>query len=167
VKRTPSRSRAGNVEGAIVAAFFDIANHLGRRGEHLAQRGGLTTQQWLILLEVGGDESFRRARRAAARPREGILPSEIADGRGVTRATVSAVVTQLQRRGLVEQQGDAEDKRRRRLVITAEGRRVLDGLEPERVSANQRLLQRLTAAERAELLRGLQECLRGLTSDAT
>lgn len=146
-------------EEAIIVALFDIANHLARRGERLARRAGLTTQQWLVLLEIAGDPSFRRARGASGSGQGGVLPSEIATGRGVSRATVSAVVAQLERLGLIEQVDDPSDGRRRRLQITSDGRSALADIEPERRRTNRRLLGTLAPRERDAFLRYLQGCL--------
>ena len=74
-----------------------------RRGERLAAEAGLTTQQWIVLLQIAGDPNFPGAPRR--RP-VGVLPSEIAAARGVSRATVSAIVSALLERGLVEQIAD-------------------------------------------------------------
>ncbi len=160
---TPRRP-AATTEESIVHVLFDLANHLARRGERLAGQAGLTTQQWIVLLQIAGDPNFPGA--PARRP-AGILPSEIASARGVSRATVSAVVAQLTQRGLIEQVADDADLRRRRLVPTAAGQRVLAELAPVRRAANRRLFARLGAAERAELLRLLRGALASLDPTAT
>jgi DNA-binding MarR family transcriptional regulator len=156
--RSGGRRERASTEEAIIVAFFDIANHLARRGERLARQAGLTTQQWLVLLEIAGDPSFRKARGSGAAP-EGILPSEIAQARGVSRATVSALVAQLLKLGLIRDVEDPEDGRRRRLQITPAGERALATIEPVRKEANRRLLAGLTPPERDALLRYLQATL--------
>lgn len=156
----PRRRRlASATEESIVHALFDLANHLTRRGERLAGEAGLTTQQWVVLLQIAGDPNFPRAPKV--RP-DGVLPSEIAAARGVSRATVSAVVAALVERGLVEQTSDDEDKRRRRLRITAAGDRVVGALDPMRRRANRRLFAPLSAAQREELLTLLRQCMASL-----
>ena len=157
---SPRRRRlAAATEEAIVHALFDLANHLARRGERLAGEAGLTTQQWIVLLQVAGDPNFPRPPKASP---EGILPSEIAAARGVSRATVSAVIAALVERGLVEQVTDDEDKRRRRLRITEAGERVVGTMDPVRRRANRRLLEPLSATQREELLAMLRTCLDSL-----
>jgi len=156
--RRGGRRERASTEEAIIVAFFDIANHLARRGERMARQAGLTTQQWLVLLEVAGDPSFRKARGIGAAP-EGILPSEIAQARGVSRATVSALVAQLLRLGLIRDVEDPEDGRRRRLLITPAGERALSTIEPIRKEANRRLLAALPPADREALLGYLQATL--------
>jgi len=164
MSRTKPQSETGEMEGAIVVALLDVASHLQRRGERLAQRGNLTTQQWMVLLEIAGDPSFGRA-RGLSLPTDGVLPSTIARGRGVSRATVSALVAELERQGLIRQIDDAEDRRRRRLQITAAGRRALAAIEPDRRRANRRLVAPLSASEQAALLDQLQRCLAVLLAE--
>jgi DNA-binding MarR family transcriptional regulator len=159
VGSTRKRRPAAGTEEAIVHALFDLANHLVRRGEKLAGEAGLTTQQWIVLLQIAGDPNFPGAPRK--RP-DGVLPSEIAAARGVSRATVSAVVSALVDRGLVASIADDADKRRRRLVTTADGDRVVKRLDPIRRKANRRLFGPLTDDERGELLRLLGACLSSL-----
>lgn len=142
-------------EEAIVLALFDLANHLQRRGEQLAATAGLTTQQWLVLLQIGGDPNFPSAPTAGGT----ILASDIARARGVTRATVSAVVTALERRGLIVAASDARDARRRRLALTPAGAELLAALQPARGAANRRLLGGLAARDRARFLGYLDHCL--------
>jgi DNA-binding MarR family transcriptional regulator len=163
-----SRSQAA-VEEAIVVSFFDIANHLARRGEALARRAGLSTPQWLALLEIGGDSSFGARRSAAQAERtkgagRGVLASEMADRRGVSRATMSVLVAQLIKLGYVRCDADPEDGRRKLLQLTPDGRQALDAIEPMRRQANRRLLGALSPEERTLLARALGSCLDLLTA---
>jgi DNA-binding MarR family transcriptional regulator len=150
---------AAATEESIVHTLFDLANHLMRRGEKLASEAGLTTQQWIVLLQIAGDPNFPGAPK---RRQAGVLASEIASARGVSRATVSAVVGALVERGLVEDQADEADRRRRRLTTTDLGDQVIAQLAPIRRRANRRLFAGLAAGERDELLRLLRHCLDSL-----
>ncbi|MBL9015972.1 MAG: MarR family transcriptional regulator [Myxococcales bacterium] len=143
-------------EEAVVLAVFDLANHLQRRGEALAATGGLTTQQWLVLLQIAGDPNFpERAHDDEHR----VLASDIARVRGVSRATVSAVIGALRGRGLVEEQADPDDRRKRYLTITSAGAALIEELDPHRRAANRRLFSGFTREERAQLLHLLRRCL--------
>lgn len=140
-------------------ALFDLANHLVRRGEDLARQSGITTQQWILLLHIAGDPNFTSFDDEERDP-EGVLPSEIARARGVSRANVSALMSGLVDRGLVRQKKDKRDGRRKRVVVTAAGKRALAKIDPTRREANRRLLANLSATERKRFLTSLQECLR-------
>jgi DNA-binding MarR family transcriptional regulator len=149
-----------SVEESIVLAVLDLSNQLGKLGEGLAAHAGLTTQQWLILLQVAGDPNFHQPGGRAARPSGGVLGSEIALARGVSRASVSTLVAQLLGKRLIRRQPEAGDRRRKGLSITAKGRTALARLDASRRLANRVLLAELSARERAALLRSLHACLR-------
>ena len=147
-----------STEESLILTLLDLANHLTRNGGRIAQQEGLTAQQWLLLLQIAGDPNFPGAKRSTS----GVLPSEIASARGVTRATVSIVVRGLVERGLVEQHSDPDDKRRRRLQLTRKGEQALAALQPARLAANRRLFARLNARQRKSLLTALETCLETL-----
>ncbi len=153
-----------SVEEAIVLHLFDLANHLGRLGETLAARVGLTTQQWVVLLQVAGDSSFPGA--SGPDRQQDVLPSEIAEARGVTRASVSALVSILLRKGLVRIANDPSDRRRKRLTLTTFGQTALARTEPLRRNANQQLFAPLAPAERERFLEYLERCLTALDDAA-
>ncbi|HLL24466.1 MAG TPA: MarR family transcriptional regulator [Kofleriaceae bacterium] len=159
-RATPPRGvrLAEAVEESIVLALFDLSNHLLRRGETLAATAGLTTQEWLVLLQVAKDPNFPRSSRTLA----GVVASDIAANRSVSRANVSVITSRLKRRGLIREQRDEADRRLRYLSITAKGRKLVAMLEPSRRAANRRLLGPISAADRARFLRILRTCLRVL-----
>ncbi len=141
-------------------SVLDLSNQLGKLGEGLAAQAGLTTQQWLVLLQVAGDPNFHAPDGRAARSKGGVLGSEIALARGVSRASVSTLVAQLLGKGLIRRQAEAGDRRRKGLSVTARGRASLASLDVSRRRANRTLLAELGAKERAVLLNALRACLR-------
>ena len=141
-------------------AVLDLSNQLGKLGEGLAAQAGLTTQQWLVLLQVAGDPNFHAPDGRAPGAKGGVLGSEIAEARGVSRASVSTLVAQLLARGLIRRQAEALDRRRKGLSVTARGRASLALLDASRRRANRILLAELGSSERAVLLRSLRACLR-------
>jgi len=153
---TPAPTPRKSVEAAVILSLFDLSNHLQRRGEQLAAGAGLTTQQWLVLLQIAGDPNFPTRARTSDAP---VLASDIARVRGVSRATISAVVNALTQRGLVKEVPDPADRRRRWLVITSTGLAALSAIEPARHAANHRLLVEFDAADRKRMLDYLQRCL--------
>ena len=158
--RTPQLTRS--VEDSIVLTLFDIANQLGKLGEGVASRAGLTTQQWLMLLQIAGDPNFAVPGNGPTRGGPGVMACEIAQARGVSRANVSMLVRQLLRMGLVSQLEQADDRRRRHLALTRAGRSALADIDTARREANRNLFAGLTAAERRQLLRALHACLERL-----
>ncbi len=117
---------------------------------------GLTTQQWLVLLQIAGDPNFPTSAR---RSDQQVLGSDIARVRGVSRATISAVVNALKVRGLIRERPDPEDRRRRYLEVTAAGVTAIESIEPARRAANRRLLAGLDQVGRKRLASYLHQCL--------
>jgi DNA-binding MarR family transcriptional regulator len=152
-------------EARLVLTLIDVASHLSKRGERLAAKEGLTTLQWLVLLQIAGDPNFPTRPGTRSRPGEGVLASEIAAARGVSRGNISTVVSALLARGLVQQREDPGDRRRKVLTATSAGRRALEGIEPIRRAANAALFSDLSDDEMAAFGRLLERCLRDLQGE--
>jgi DNA-binding MarR family transcriptional regulator len=152
--------RKASVEESIVLAVLDLSNQLGKLGEGLAAHACLTTQQWLVLLQVAGDPNFHAPDGRAPRAGGGVLGSEIAEARGVSRASVSTLVAQLLAKGLIRREAEAGDRRRKGLSATAKGLASLARLDASRRRANRTLLAELGAKERDVFLHSLRACLR-------
>ncbi len=154
-----------STEEALILTLFDIASHLAKNGEAMAAQKGLTSQQWLVLLQIAGDPNFPGASRRNDRDGavEGVLASEIAAARGVSRANVSTMITPLLRRKLIRQKDDPGDRRRKLLTLTPAGRKVIEQLEPLRRGANQKLFEDLETEAKKELLSHLSRWLEKLS----
>ena len=154
-----------SIEESLILTLLDVANHLEKNSEAMAAQEGLTTQQWLVLLQIAGDPNFP-AMHSKGNPREGrtegVLASEIAAARGVSRANVSTMVTPLLRRKLIRQADDPSDRRRKLLTLAPAGRRIIERLEPLRRGANQKFFADLEPEVKKELLHNLERCLEEL-----
>ncbi len=151
-------SIAESIEESLILTLVDVANHLTRNGERLAQREGLTAQQWLLLLQIAGDANFPRHDDSAADDAP-VVASAIATARGVSRPTISALVSALVHKGLVSQTDDPLDRRQKTLRVTARGLAVLQRMEPARQRANQALLAEFSERELQKVLLVLRSCL--------
>ncbi len=80
---------------------------------------------------------------------------ELAEREGVTPATLSRVVTVLERAAFVQRRTDPHDRRAAFLVATAEGHATIDELRAVRGQALVSRMARLSAQERADLSAGL------------
>ena len=78
---------------------------------------------------------------------------------GIDRSDITAHVTELESRLLVERSPDPEDRRRNIVALTAEGRARLDELDVVLTDVQDQVLAPLNAAERRRFL----ELLRRLT----
>lgn len=152
-----------SVEESLILTLLDLANHLTRNGERLAREEGLTAQQWLLLLQIAGDPNFPRPGTSAENGTE-ILASYIATARGVSRPTISALVSSLVEKGLVSQTEDPGDRRQKALRATPAGLEILARIEPARHRANKVLLAGFKRSEVSLVLRMLRSCLDALWS---
>jgi DNA-binding MarR family transcriptional regulator len=118
-------------------AFSQMLTEIRARfGEHL----GLTGIQYTILISVSHLQG-----------RLGIGVNAIAEHLHVSGAFVTTEVAKLVRAGLISKQVNAKDKRRVLLRVTAEGRKLLNGLLSVQAPVNDALFDALTAQEFAPL----------------
>jgi len=153
-----------SLEETLILSLLDLINHMNRNAETMASQAGLTVQQWLVLLQVAGDPNFPRPEGSPAG--EGLLASEIARDRGVSRANVSPVVSALLRKGLIAQSDVPGDRRRKRLHLTAAGRRAVETVEPVRRQANRKLFADIPRRQLEDCLELAQRCLGRLAARA-
>ncbi len=162
----PNPTNAGiteSTEESLILTLLDLANHLTRNGERLAREEGLTAQQWLLLLQIAGDPNFPDL-GTTADSGTAVLASNIAAARGVSRPTISALVSSLVQKGFVSQAEDPGDRRQKALEATPAGLAVLDRIEPARHRANKALLAGFEPSEISFVLRILRTCLDSLWS---
>ena len=145
-------------EESLILTLFDVVNHMTKNGEGMAAEGGLTVQQWLVLLQIAGDPNFPPS-DPDRDPAAGVLASEIASARGVSRSNVSSLLTPLLQKGLVRQVEDVKDRRRKFLQVTAAGRAALERIEPIRRRANRSLFAGVDRGELGTALRLLETSL--------
>lgn len=88
---------------------------------------------------------------------EGITPSELADRSGVTRATISAMISRMTRDGLAKPIRQEGDGRKKKITLTDAGRAFLEEALPKHYRRAEALTANLTAEEREQLLRLLRK----------
>src|SRR2546427_12406046 len=101
---------------------------------------------------------------------EGVNPHEIADRLLVTRAAVTAILDALEAKGLVRRDRSGADGRMSLIVITAGGKKLLDGLLPQHFAAERAMASVLGANEKElliSLLGRLQLHLAARSEDVT
>lgn len=101
----------------------------------------LTIQQWKVLLLVHLEGSLGG--------------HDLAERLGVTAPTVSGVVDRLAERGLVARLADPQDRRVRRVRLTAAGERLVEDLLTAGRTRRAALLHRLDLATLAGLVAGM------------
>lgn len=82
--------------------------------------------------------------------------NELAERLGLEKSSVSRLVQQLQARGWLKRVPDGADGRVKRLVLSAQGRRVADDVATARRTKFDALLTAIPEAERAGVLTALK-----------
>ncbi|MCW2903006.1 MAG: transcriptional regulator, MarR family protein [Streptosporangiaceae bacterium] len=123
----------------VVRAATDLA--LGRHGLHVGQ-DHLLAQLWR---------------------QDGRTPGEIATAVGVSTPAVTNTATVLAKAGFLVRRPDEQDNRRVRLWLTEAGRALRPAVERERQTLEDALVERLTDAERRNLVSGLTKINRAAT----
>jgi DNA-binding MarR family transcriptional regulator len=102
--------------------------------------------------------SFSRAKLLLMCEKEGPTRAiDMADMFGLAPRTVTEALDGLERDGLIRREPDAVDRRVKRVIITAEGKRAIDATEPLRVEMIDRIFGRLSEEEQAQLGRILDK----------
>lgn len=83
---------------------------------------------------------------------EPLSPTSIAERLIVTTASVTSLLDTLERRELVERRPDPTDRRRLLVVITDEGRALVDQFLPEVVALQTAVMEGLTEPQRRQLV---------------
>ena len=85
---------------------------------------------------------------------------------GVDRNNVGVILTQLEKKGLIERRVDDADQRARRLYLTAQGEQLYRRLRSNNLAANARILAPLQPRERELLLDMLMRVIQGNAAHA-
>lgn len=91
-----------------------------------------------------------------------LSPAEIADRLGSSRATVTGLLDSLEKRGVVRRLPDPQDRRRLQIVLTDDGRSVLDALLPGYFARERESVAALDPAGQETLVELLGALQRGL-----
>ena len=82
--------------------------------------------------------------------------SALATAIGADKTRIIGVLDELQDRALIERTPDPDDRRAHQLAITEQGRAVRDAVRTDIQRGEERLLARLSAADRRAFLRSLE-----------
>ncbi|HJV27176.1 MAG TPA: MarR family transcriptional regulator [Aromatoleum sp.] len=108
----PDDQDAASIEIAnrLFFRFFQAANTLHTKGTQALDEFGVTTQQWSVL-------------GALSRPqvKDGMSVGELTRYLLVSRQNLSGLLTRLERDGLIERATSTEDRRSRKVKLSAKG----------------------------------------------
>lgn len=83
---------------------------------------------------------------------EGCAPSTLAERAGITRASVSVMIRNLQTEGLISLVSEDEDRRTKCVRLTEKGRTLMETVLPEHYLRITKLMSRLTEDEQKTLI---------------
>lgn len=130
--------------------FFRTSSNVFRVvHEHMA-RFGISQGKFSLLLLL-----YRNMER-------GLLPSELADSIGVTRATVTGLLDGLERDGLVERVKHPKDRRMHIIKLTNKGLHILKKLLPDHFVLTSKLMNTLSTHEKEQFITLLQKIEEGI-----
>lgn len=139
-----------NIDDSLIVNILYVADLLKKKGDNICQPLGITTQQWIILLHLANDPNIPYFdKNIQHKP---MMASELADSLNVSRPNITNILHALIDKGLVLQVEDAEDKRRKRLQLTAEGSALIEQIEPFRKAANKRLLASFSDEQKTQCI---------------
>jgi DNA-binding MarR family transcriptional regulator len=133
----------------VVQTLRRVNRLVQQAGDRIAREHGLTMQQWELLA---------RLTRAEAP----VDQARLACGMHVSAPTLTALVDAVSERGLVERQPHPDDRRRRLVVLTDDGRSQLQRTPHVGRSVGQRMLAGFSREERDQLAVLLQRCAENL-----
>ncbi|MFI4852941.1 MAG: MarR family winged helix-turn-helix transcriptional regulator [Gimesia chilikensis] len=141
-----------NVEPmGVVGRVLRLATRLERRVSETLKPYGLT---------VGGFDILATLRRAG-NP-EGLTPTELMEAVMLSSGAMTNRIDRLEEQGLVERRPSPNDRRSLQVLLTAEGRKVVDEAVADRLDEAEGALCGLKAEERDQLADLLRAMLQGL-----
>lgn len=147
----PQNTDSLGVEDQIVAATRRIIRAVDLHSRRLVESCGLTGPQLAVLREVGR--------------REEVSPTALARAVHLSGATVTGIVTRLQRRGLVQRGRDTMDRRVVLVTLTPAGHEVLRGVPSQLQDRFRRELTVLEDWEQTLMLGTLQRIAAMMDAD--
>lgn len=125
-------------------------------GHHIRRLQQIAVALFLQETEPLGLTPVQFAALQAVANSPGLDQRSLAGAIGLDTSTVAGVVDRLEARGLMLRSASPEDRRVRLLTLTPEGEALLASALPAVLRAQQRILEPLPQAERAEFLRMLR-----------
>lgn len=129
-------------------------------GHYIRRLQQIAVAIFLQETEAYGVTPVQYAALQGVRKTPGIDQRTLARSIGLDTSTIAGVIDRLEARGLIVRSASPDDRRVRLLNLAAEGRALLDDIEPAMLRAQERILEPLPKKERAEFMRMLQTLVR-------
>jgi DNA-binding MarR family transcriptional regulator len=139
-----------NINASVIFHVIKLAETWKKNGDLVTQQYGITTQQWLILLLLANDPNilyFQERKHEKA-----LMAKELAEAMNVSRANITNLLNVLLKKKLIQQIADGHDKRRKRIVLTAAGEKLVNALEDIRHDYNNRLFVKFSKTDKEQFV---------------
>lgn len=136
----------GELNNRIFFRLFQTANLMHRMGTQAISELGVTTQQWSVL-------------GALSRPKaaDGMTVGELSSYLMVSRQNITGLLNRLEAAGYIEKAHGEQDRRTRRIRLSAAGEKLWDALTPLIHSFYDQSLHPLSFEDRISLLHYLNK----------
>lgn len=125
-------------------------------GHHIRRLHQIAVAIFLQETEAHGITPVQFAALQTVCNAPGVDQRTLARSIGFDTSTIAGVIDRLEARGLMLRSTSAEDRRVRLLSLTADGQALLAAITPDMLRAQQRMLEPLPKAQRAEFMRMLR-----------
>lgn len=166
-KKAVARSGKALPDSHLIAETHTAEDDLSRQGIKL----GFLVHDVSRMRRAAYDQlmkplNFTRARwwvLANLSRHDGMMQSQLADILDVGKASLGAVVEQLETDGWVERRADPADKRAKRVFLTKTAHAFVRKMTQQENQFNERILNRLSVADRDNLIRLLSAIKQSLS----
>ena len=135
----------------MIHQFMEIADRIRHIGDKVGKPEGITTQQWVILLHLAGDDNLTYLQNN--KQEKPLMAKELAEALHTSRANITNLVNVLIGKKLVTQVADNLDRRRKRLRLSPEGQKVVKRLEKQRNQYNDWLMKGFEEKEKLAVIK--------------
>ena len=132
----------------LAGELLDLLHHLMR---------GSSQNMYALIAELDISITQMKTLHALSECVREISVKELSDRLRLSLPGASRLVDGLMRRGWIERREDPDDRRMKRIGITAEGRRVIDRIESARLVGLEQYAASLTPEQRATLSSALSD----------
>ena len=141
-----------DAQAILVASRLMAAGaKLGHASEIHFSRFGLSTGRYRLLADLEDNEGE-------------LLPSQLAEHLGVTRATVTGLIDTLARDGLVSRRSSSVDGRQKAVILTEQGAQKLREMANEHFARLEAMVGLLSIQERSVFLDLLDRVTQGISA---
>jgi len=141
-----------DAQAVLVASRLMAAGaKLGHASEIHFSRFGLSTGRYRLLADLEDHEGE-------------VLPSQLAEHLGVTRATVTGLIDTLERDGLVSRRSSSVDGRQKAVILTEQGATKLREMAQEHFARLEAMVGLLSIEERSVFLDLLGRVTKGISA---